>query len=394
MQTTPRPTRPPIRTTEAGETVAAWCASLVAGRAPGPLGAVSRSVALEVLGSRGVAGLAWAAVQRGDALVDDVTAAQLESTYAFQAVQGGEFLEAARGLRSTLAGAGIPSLVFKGAAMIRRGFWTSGERRLSDIDLLVHPEDAQYAVELLSRQGMVPWVPWDSDRLGWASAFTLSRPSSTPALTVTVDLHWSSLYGRLRTRPTNEPDPLWDRADLEAGLPSDEAQFVMTADHVFKHLHFMTHVAGVADLVCLLPHLTNADALLEDARRRRIEHRIPRLMDVLHQALSLPEAAFDSLPAALRPTHRSIPAEMSHDSRLFLDLAERERGNGLRLRWSMGVNPARDLADTLWPEGAWLRARYGSMGFDLTRRARHVARMVAWLVGRGVSPLAPNQGFE
>jgi len=379
---------------EARAQLARFGAALVAGRPPGPLEVRPSQAVVDLLVLRGLAGAAWVAVERGEAEVEPEVAEALEQRHALDAVRGGEAVDAALRLRSALTDAGIPSVLFKGAALILEGVREEGERPLADVDLLVRPGDVEGAIEVLVGEGMVPWVPWDPARLDWLAAFTLDLPGSTDDLTVTVDLHWSTRCADLRHRRRAEPDPLWDGADPESGLPGEEAHFVMIADHVMKHLRVETHLGGFGDLVRLLPTLADRDLLLRHASERGIGRRLPRLMDVLDQAFGVPQDAFLPLPDRLRPSGRRIPDAVSRDRLVLLRGPAEGRGGGLQLRWDMGARRTHDLLDVLLPDGAWLAARYPIIRSPVARRIEHWWRTLAWLGGRMPSPLSPNQEFE
>jgi len=55
----------------------------------------------------------------------------------------------------------------------------------------------------------------------------------------------------------------------------------------------------------------------------------------------------------------------------------------------------REMLDVVNPPAAWLEHRYGSsVAGGPWRRTAHWKAVGLWLIGRGVSPLSPNQEFE
>jgi len=382
-----------------------WGADLVVGRPPGELTVANPRWAVETLTRRGLAGLAWTAVQSGDGVCSPEMMALLEPVHAFQTVRGHLALEIADEVAHSLTAAGVEHLFFKGISLLRQGMYTAGERRLADIDLLVHPTDAPRAVSVLTSEGFIPWSPWSEERLDWVSAFTLERPGVAEELTVPLDLHWGTGYHRLRSGTSGVPgqeggtgeDPLWLDADRAHALPDPAAEMMMIADHLFKHLRVTTHLLGFADLVRLLERLPpggDAEALLgAHVRRRGIERRFRRLMDLLSQSFGAAPESFSQLPPMLRPTGRDLPSELELASLVLDHGVPAGRGSGLGLRWKMGGDPVADLVDTLFPGSEWLAARYP----DRSRVAAlfgYLQEVLAWVSGRGRSPLSPNQEFE
>ena len=74
------------------------------------------------------------------------------------------------------------------------------------------------------------------------------------------------------------------------------------------------------------------------------------------------------------------------------------RLQGIRAQWAVAGSPwtvLRDLRDVVAPPSAWLDVRYPQVSAGWSRRRiHHLKTVAAWLTGRGVSPLSPNQEFE
>jgi hypothetical protein len=323
--------------------------------------------------------------------------AALEPHYVRAALESGVRLETLARARAALGRAGIPSVVFKGAALMMDGTYRDpGERVLEDVDILVAPRDADAAVRALGGTGFTPWAPWDPSRMEWLSAFTLDDGASPPGITGTVDLHWSSMYGTLRLHAPVEPDPLWDGADLESGLPTTEAHFVVLADHFLKHVRVVRHLRGVGDLCRLGPRLIDLDALRRHARRRGGERRLATVVRVLAHLYGVRFA--DDVRAAIGASGAPSRAEGRYlgPERLLGSIAGSPgRAGGLLMRWRLegGASAAlRDVAHVATPPASWLRARYPeASGPILGLRLRFALALARWLVGLGPSPLAPNQ---
>ncbi len=324
--------------------------------------------------------------------------AALEPHYVRTALESSVRLETLERARGTLTRAGVPSLVFKGGALLLDGTYRDpGERVLEDVDILVAPHDADAAVRALNAAGFVPWSPWEPARKEWVSAFTMDDGAAPAGVRGTVDLHWSSMYGTLRLTAPVEPDPLWDGADVEPGLPTSEAHFVVLADHFFKHVRVVRHLRGLGDLCRLGPRLMDLDALRRHARRRGGERRLATMVRVLDHLYGVRFA--DDVRTAVGATGPPSPSERRYlgPERLLGSIAETPgRLRGLILRWRLagGASAAiRDIVHVATPPPAWLRARYP--GSDdrptLALRVRFALALARWAVGLGPSPLSPNQ---
>ena len=350
----------------------------------------------------GLAGLALAACRRAEArglpppLPESVRRA-LDPHRVRVALESRVRLETLERARRILRDAGVPSLAFKGAALLLDGTYREpAERAFEDVDLLVRPDDAEAAVDALIRHGFRPWTPWNASRAGWMSAFTLDDAETPPGLPATVDLHWSATYGALRLAPPHGPDPLWEEADPEPGLPSTEAHFVVLADHFLKHLRVVPHLRGFGDLCRLAPRLIDADALLRHARLRRSERGLATILRALVRLWGvevrgdvIATAGADGGPTAAERRY------LAPRSLLRTPPIPRSRLGGLVLRWRLGGGAAaalRDVAHVAAPSGAWLHARYPqSRGSMLGLRARYALALARWATGVGRSPLSPNQ---
>ncbi len=204
------------------------------------------------------------------------------------------------------------------------------------------------------------------------------------------------MYGTLRLAASEEPDPLWDGADMEQGIPGTEAHFVVLADHFLKHVRVVRHLRGVGDLCRLGPRLLDLDALHRHARRRGGERRLATIVRVLAHLYGVPFA--EDVRAAIGASGHPSRAERRHlgPQRLLGSISDTQgRLGGLLLRWRLGGGASaalRDITHVATPPAAWLRARYpGADGPILGLRVRFWLALARWLSGLGPSPLAPNQ---
>ena len=307
-------------------------------------------------------------------------------------------LDAARRALSLLDEAGIETLVFKGAALHLAGTYQDARARpLGDADLLVRAERAHDAVQALRAGGFRPWEPWTGRHPGWVSAFTLDDGSAPPGIAVSLDLHWAADYTRLRHAPGWQRDVLWEAC--APPLPAPESHFVVTAEHLLKHLRVTVHLPAVADLVRLLPSLEAPARVVRHAETRG---SLPGLRAVVGLLLSLGAPVPDRLvgevggraaaAAAARRARLSVPDLLARHPAL----AGSRRPSLLR-DW---MTPAglggtlREAVRVLLPSGTWLRSRYPGPSSDWSRRTRYLTDLVRWSASSGGSPLSPNQGLR
>lgn len=125
--------------------------------------------------------------------VDDPDMARLKGIYRHRWCENVDALRLARPVLSLLAGAGIGTMVFKGAALMIAYGRGPGERPMGDVDIVVKPGDAHRALELLLEAGYKSsygFEPFGALRV--RRSLNLSAPGTEG---MEVDLHWSTLPG-------------------------------------------------------------------------------------------------------------------------------------------------------------------------------------------------------
>lgn len=301
-----------------------------------------------------------------------------------------ETLERALG---TLRAASIPALVFKGAALVRRGVYAdAGERPMDDVDVLVAQSEAEKAVEVLCSAGLEPWTAWQPGREFWSDAFTLNDPAAPRTFPCHVDLHWRTEYGGLRFGQGGSA--LWSDADSENGDPAPEAHLLVIAEHFLKHLRVRPHLLAYADLVRLCGAVSSWEAFEGLARGRWWTAATGLLLDVLRDRFGapVPEPTIERL-IETRPAVRRARTLLEPEHHVGRGESGEGRLGGVGLRWQLGPGSAgiaRDVWETLVPPGAWLRARYGG-GSVARHRLVHGGAVLRWAFAGGISPLSPNQ---
>ena len=385
---------------------------VLAGRAPFELGPAGpdRDRTLELLAFHRLIGL-WYAEARGSASdeagsselggeVDSECRARLKDQYLRTGLHSTLVLESAQRARAALSREGIPSIVFKGAALLQNG--TYGEpaaRSLDDTDLLIPEVAAGVAVRALEAAGFEPWVEWDENRVGWLPAFTFSDRQAPDGMSISLDLHWRTPYASFRSGSEEAPEFLWEGADLAAGLPAEEPHFLLLVEHFLKHLRVVSHVRALGDLVRSLDRISKPDLLASLARRRGSLRGLRVMLAFLRDGLRVwvPREVLSAV---------GVPEEMPrvasrflHPSRLFgtTPPVTGGRAEGLLFQRALSGSPSvilRDAYDVVLPPKSWLNHRYPEVSTGWSRRLHHVKSVGAWLMGRGVSPLSPNQEFE
>lgn len=135
--------------------------------------------------------------------------------------------------------AGLPVMLLKGAALNLTIYNQPGLRPMSDLDLMVHPQDTQRACDLL-------------EQCGFRRGFDLVRPDFFPRYyyelefvthsprPVRIDLHVRP-FRPLRTARTMPDDALWHDAQrvqcghAEAVIPAPNSMFIHLAAHAAFH---------------------------------------------------------------------------------------------------------------------------------------------------------------
>jgi hypothetical protein len=333
----------------------------------------------------------------GESLLPDDVARRVQIGYRSVALRNVLLLETATRLHGELARAGIPSLRFKGAALVASGVYPDpGARPMDDVDLLVPVARAREAVGVLLKLGFRPWMEWTESLPDWLDSITFQAPDPPGGVPLTVDLHWRTEYGDLRYGDDGGESPLWSGADAEEGVPTHFAHLVILAEHVLKHIGYRTHFVGLADVGRVIPRVESWERFQRLASARRNGPGIGLLLKIMAEEAGapVPMGVVRTLGAERRwlasAARRLRPSDLL-GTRRPVD----SRAAGALLRGRLAGSPGRTLGSavrTLWPTGRWLRARYRAPGGALVvLRARYLASVVGWAVGLTSSPVSPNQ---
>lgn len=132
-----------------------------------------------------------------------------------------------------LSEAGIEVILLKGAALAYSTYGSFSERPMSDVDLLVHPADAQRARDLLLSSAWAHRFDDDVDDL-YEGMHHLPPlvDTRTPALQVGLDLH-TELFAEHRSPYRFDAADLWLEARPVPGLPA--RAFVSSLENHLLH---------------------------------------------------------------------------------------------------------------------------------------------------------------
>lgn len=327
-------------------------------------------------------------------------------------------LESWERAREALDQAGVPSLLYKGGALVASGAYPEpGARRMDDVDVLVPSDRAADAMDALRARGFEPWTAWAPSKAGWADATALTDGASPPGMPLVVDLHWRAEYGRLRFGDPGPADLLWRDADRGRGLPAPEPHLVVVAEHLLKHLRFKVHLVGLADLGLLADRVRDWDRVVNLVRGRRLGRAVGVLLDAGRADLGhpVPPEVGPALGARGRvadAVRRRIGPRTLLGRRRPVD----GRFQGVVFRWLLAGTPGRvlrDLAEAAFPGRRWLSARYGAGGAHdadpagaepgrgtlpgrwttLRLWLRYAADVAGWLTYRRRSPASPHESL-
>ena len=158
--------------------------------------------------------------------------------------------------------AGIAIVALKGAALQTAGVYAAGERPMADLDLLVHPDDAESAVAVLLalsyRDAGTTWKHQGFDPPDAAGGATLGEHADNP---IKIDLH-HRICERLPLTPTDLTDLVFP-PHAQPGLNAyPRAAALLT--HVLAHAAgSMTHrglrLIQLCDISRLARRMTDAD---------------------------------------------------------------------------------------------------------------------------------------
>jgi hypothetical protein len=255
--------------------------------------------------------------------------------------------------------AGIRTLVLKGGALACLDYRDLGVRPMSDVDVLVRPERARDAMELLVRLG------WRPPRRQPASVLhALHGEHFKDEAGRGIDLHWHGLQRR------QADDDLWGSP---VSLTLGEAH-TLAPDPAARLMHVCVHgaeagapppIRWVVDAATVVAGGEVAwPDLVERARRRHVTLLLARTLGYVREryGVAVPADVVEQLAAAPRSRFERAAYRAAMQSRTLR--------NVLRQEWFRYRRLDRGRS---WP--AFARYLQLSMGYDRRRDlARHVVR--------------------
>ncbi|MGN6283009.1 nucleotidyltransferase family protein [Frateuria sp.] len=239
--------------------------------------------------------------------------------------------------------AGVPLVPLKGSALHALGLYAPGERPMADIDLLVHPGDAQRAAGLLQELGyeasFAQWKHQVFKPVAQAPVNALGEHRDTP---VNIELH-THIHERLPLATVELTATVYPH-DAHAGLNTYPSHAALMG-------HLLLHAAGnVCGRSLRLLHLNDISLL---ATRMTL-----REWDVLWDAREPPWWALPPLRLVTRYYPRAVPEAVL--ARLERDCPPLLRA--FARRWTLSAVSCSDL---------WL---HGLAGMEWCRSPGEVAR--------------------
>lgn len=216
--------------------------------------------------------------------VEDPDTPTLKGAYRHQWLANTYRLERAAHALTALSGAGIVTMVLKGAALVERHYRDVGARLMYDVDVLVRPDMAHAAAAELERSGWEQDPAVDLDDL----MPVVQGTRFVDAGGVAIDLHWHAMWS-----PAPEDD-FWDAAEPASvgGVPTLR---LCPAD---QFLHVCVHgvwsegerVRWVADALTVLRTTPGMDweRVVRGARARALTLPLLDALDYLREVFDAP----------------------------------------------------------------------------------------------------------
>jgi hypothetical protein len=281
---------------------------------------------------------------------------------------------------SVLAGAGIETLVTKGASLALLSYGDVGVRPMDDVDVLVPLDRTVEAIEALSAAG---WEPDHADPAAWTRVHhSLGFAGADRGQ---VDLHWFSLW-----QPASD-EPLWaasaplELAGVATRAPSPADQLLLACVHgtPWSPLPPFRWIADAVTVIRSAGDQLDWKRLVAEAERRRVTVASAAALDYLNEefAAAVPQDALAALRAAPTTRHEraAFRAACQPDSPL----------RTVRMAWDR-YRRLRDLDTGAPPPGSFVGFARRFWGLESAwQLPLHGARALSRRRGRGAAQSAP-----
>lgn len=281
---------------------------------------------------------------------------------------------------AVLEGAGIETLVTKGASLALLSYGDVGVRPMDDVDVLVPLDQATEAIDALSVAG---WKPDHEDPAAWTRvhhSLGFAGPDRGE-----VDLHWFSLW-----QPASD-EQLW-RASVplklsgvatRAPCPADQLLLACVHGTPWSPLPPFRWIADAITVIRSAAEQLEWDRFVSEAERRQVTVAAAAALDYLHGEFgaAVPSPVLDRLRAAPATRHEraAFRAACQPDSPL----------RTLRMAWDR-YRRLRDLDTGAPPPGNFVSFARRFWGLEsIWQLPLHGARALSRRRERGVARSAP-----
>lgn len=281
---------------------------------------------------------------------------------------------------SVLEGAGIETLITKGASLALLSYCDVGVRPMDDVDVLVPLGRTTEAIEALSTAG---WKPDHEDPAAWTQvhhSLGFAGPEGGE-----VDLHWFSLW-----QPASDARLWHDSVPLElagvatrAPCPADQLLLACVHGTPWSPLPPFRWIADAVTVIRSAAEQLDWERFVSEAERRRVTVASAAALDYLSEefAAAVPPAVLADLHAAPATRHEraAFRAACQPDSPL----------RTLRMAWDR-YRRLRDLDTGAPPPGSFLDFARRFWGLEsVWQLPAHSARSLSRRREHGVDRSAP-----
>ncbi|MFB2918871.1 MULTISPECIES: nucleotidyltransferase family protein [Aerosakkonema] len=298
-------------------------------------------------------------IVRGQDVVPASVEAVWRKAYYHNACRNALILQELGDVLHKLAAAGVDVMVIKGAALAETVYGDIAARSMSDVDLLIHPEDLATTRQILADLRYKP--AYVEMQTGFTEDFRNEEIFRKEGLVdIVIDLHWR-LIAPIYYQRTFTTDWFWEtslpaKINLApAFVLSCEAQVVYLCAHLMLHhggksLLWLHDIAAVIDFY---KQQIDWEKIIAKAKEYKLDLSVQQMLLRVADDWNapIPAEVIEKL-RALQPSRDEVRTySWQHQTmalRLFADLAgTKDWRQGLRIAW-----------DTLFPTREYMQQRY------------------------------------
>ena len=237
----------------------------------------------------------------GAGAFDEEVAGRLKGLYRRSWSHNQLIFKRAAGAIGALEGAGIETLVTKGASLALLSYGDVGVRPMDDVDVLVPLDRATDAIEVLSAAG---WTPDHEDPPAWTRVHhSLGFAGSDHG---EVDLHWFALWQPARDEHLWRASVPLELAGATTLAPCPADQLLLACVHgtPWSPLPPFRWIADAVTVIRSAGEGLEWDRLVAEAERRRLTVATAAALDYLRVEFGAPVPASALAGLAAVPTTR------------------------------------------------------------------------------------------